>query len=244
MQMTYISTSLCAVVAADAGHRRLARRLVGQGDELRRCWQVARVAAAVELLIPRVRRRTVGRVACSCARHTCQEDDVPACAAAGTAPAADTRSAFGTVRTAHAPRRCGRPNQPLATARCSATEQAHCQIVAPRLRDAVRAVVDARLRSCGSVRIVVIIHHAFTVLVEQPERGVQRSAADGGRAEGIGVADVNGVDIDIVGAADGAANLRDGVAACALRGFGQVARVAAAVVSLIPAVERRCLLRR
>jgi hypothetical protein len=74
------------------------------------------------------------------------------------------------------------------------------------------------------------MHHAFTVLVEQPERGVQRSAANGGRAEGIGVADVNGVDIDIVGAADGAANLRDGVAACALRGFGQVARVAAAVV--------------
>jgi hypothetical protein len=82
------------------------------------------------------------------------------------------------------------------------------------------------------------MHHAFTVLVEQPKRGVQRCAADGGRTESAGVANVNGVDIDIVGAADGAANLRDGIAACALRGFGQVARVAAAVVGLIPTVER------
>jgi hypothetical protein len=147
---------------------------------------------------------------------------------------AHTRRALRTVRTAHAPRRCGRPNQPLATACRSATEQAHCQIVTPRLRDAEGAVVDARLEPCSSVRVVFVMHHAFTVLVEQPERGVQRSAADGGRAEGIGVADVNGVDIDIVGAADGAANLRDGVAACALRGFGQVARVAAAVVRSRP----------
>jgi hypothetical protein len=89
------------------------------------------------------------------------------------------------------------------------------------------------------------MHHAASVALEQPQLRVPTGGSDRAGGEGGGVGDADDEHVHIIGVHPPANALHRSLAglcvrsADQLRGRRQVARVAAAVVRLVPAVERR-----